>query len=516
MPKTKKIRKNNKSLKRKNMFHKNKEKTKKNKFIGGGLSSRDINDLNLKYKSNIIFDKPSTTMTILKKIYPYNSDTEEIFNDIIKKLIDELLKISKTDKFINVLRLIKCEMNNNCIIIRNKLKEIIFDKILSQSKKYEMSDVDKININNEIDNLVIKNKTIEEIKKQLESKNVNTIPTNTNKIKKKKKPLIEPVPEEQKKVPVVESEPLIETSEGEKEEQKEEPVVEQVPESVVEPEPVPEEQKEEPVVEQKEEPVVEQKEEQKEEPVPVPEEQKEEQKEEPVPEPVTEPIVEQKDLEFNNMFDEFNEEISIPNEIDLSMIFDETIPSIDETISSINETDNFNIIFPEVPTGITKIKPNINYLTPEKFKEMSETMKLYYKLQEKLKNRKILKQKLLRWFYDNNNKNKNNTETKEKIIENIKNIDDKLKNENDEFYNNLTPDQIRYFVIESSLPETPLVPETQPVTPSAPNEEISSSDGQQPVTPSAPPLPSESHYMKSLKFVKTIIENMTNEYVYSN
>ena len=143
-------------------------------------------------------------------------------------------------------------------------------------------------------------------------------------------------------------------------------------------------------------------------------------------------------------------------------------------------------------------------------------MKLYYKLQEKLKNRKILKQKLLRWFYDNNNKNKNNTETKEKIIENIKNIDDKLKNENDEFYNNLTPDQIRYFVIESSLPETPLVPETQPVTPSAPNEEISSSDGQQPVTPSAPPLPSESHYMKSLKFVKTIIENMTNEYVYSN
>ena len=108
MPKTKKIRKNKRTLKRKNMFHKNKEKTKKNKFIGGGLSSRDINDLNLKYKSNIIFDKPSTTMTILKKIYPYNSDTEEIFNDIIKKLIDELLKISKTDKFINVLRLIKC------------------------------------------------------------------------------------------------------------------------------------------------------------------------------------------------------------------------------------------------------------------------------------------------------------------------------------------------------------------------------------------------------------------------
>ena len=123
-------------------------------------------------------------------------------------------------------------MNNNCIIIRNKLKEIIFDKILSQSKKYEMSDVDKININNEIDNLVIKNKTIEEIKKQLESKNVNTIPTNTNKIKKKKKPLIEEI--EQEKITTEEEKPLIETSE----EKKEEPVLEEKKEV-----PVPEEKK---------------------------------------------------------------------------------------------------------------------------------------------------------------------------------------------------------------------------------------------------------------------------------
>ena len=208
------------------------------------------------------------------------------------------------------------------------------------------------------------------------------------------------------------------------------------------------------------------------------------------------------------MFDEFNKEISIPDEINLSMIFDEkdeTIPSIDETIPipSVDETDNFNIIFPEVPTGIKKIKPIKEKLTEEKFKEMSEKMKLYYELQEKLKRREKLKKKLLSWFYGNNNNNNNQT-NKEKILEKFANIDGELENEYKKFSDNLTDADKQYFIIESLVTD-----EQQPET-------LSSTNEPQPVTPSAPPLPSESHYMKSLKFVKTIIENMTNEYVYSN
>jgi len=348
MSKTKKNKKKT-SLKRKNMFHKNKEKTKKNKFIGG-LGSDKINKLTLKYKYNIIFDKSSETMKILKKIYPTKSD-EGIFDDIITKLITNLLFTFNKYKYDMISKFINCEINDNCKIIRENLKLIIFNKITSQSKLYKMNDDDKINIENEIDNLVITNKSIEQIKNQLELKNVNAIPTNTKKRKKEKKTSIEEIEQEK-----------ITTEEEQKEEQTKE------------------------------------------------EQTKEEQKEESLQEPIPIPVETEQEYDkmVEKLFNEFDNEI---------VDYNEPIELNKDLTDSQSTSLDFLIKLPDpIPVPDFKQSYTTNY------KMNDEQIKKNLELTEKEKKRKLLKIKLLNYFY-----NKNISDSiKEQIIKKMTTIDNVL------------------------------------------------------------------------------------------
>ena len=208
MPKTKKIRKNKKSLKRKNIIKNSKktEKTRKKRNIIGGMNNRDFNILVNKCVNKIkINTNNDEIIYILRRVLNVNN-SEEIKKKISDKLIKEIDRESlnkQEEKFNKINKLLDDDVN-----LKYRLINII--KSLLQSQNYDTRNLDPNIIT--IESKEVESEPKEELKEISKSK--------LRKLKNKQKndenlslvnPVIEPIIE-----PVVEpvDEPGEEGEEG--------------------------------------------------------------------------------------------------------------------------------------------------------------------------------------------------------------------------------------------------------------------------------------------------------------